>query len=246
MNGGTTPTNPPHYLTTNPSGLVTTYYWGTGFSNCANNYYSDADTTNYDWTTPNLQQNYCDIVSYAGGQSAKVFAHSMGNLLLGGSCYYGRSATVGSLGSCCNARYYNLAGPLTGTGIADLGASVQSVLNIIGVKVLSTADLAFKTSFPGLRSGSNKGGLTNAIASHGMILGSMCGNAYIGDGSPTSMGVECTALKALGPSTADCLVDWQGCANYWTGSTWANWLGGSFSSNSGCRTYGDNMNHLDR
>jgi len=151
-----------------PSTSFSSAYWG-DFEDeleglCTKFVYSDADTTNYTWDDKELMNSYYNRALKAyRDENGIVFAHSMGNMILGGACL--------RLG-LCDVRFYMSQGPMRGTAAAD---TLKALSDIFG-NTLAGSRKGLVSTYDGLKyATTNQEKLAYTVFSKGLLKGALCG-----------------------------------------------------------------------
>eukprot|EP01006_Ploeotia_vitrea_P035381 TRINITY_DN65862_c8_g7_i1.p1 TRINITY_DN65862_c8_g7~~TRINITY_DN65862_c8_g7_i1.p1 ORF type:complete len:670 (+),score=359.77 TRINITY_DN65862_c8_g7_i1:135-2144(+) len=234
-------------------------YWGDMKKelkgHCDTFIYGHFDTTNRGWDDATLQRSYylkCLEVYNNGGA---VFAHSMGNVILGGAC---------ADQNLCGCRWYGLQGPIRGSKAA---AKEDQIMKVIG-KRARTGSRSLAPSYQGMGwASSRKDAVSRAIGQKKLMKGAICGRS--GWGSGGRPGVILAAVKTIVYGNwkctggrywwgwckgwswvkADGVVGWDECAKYGykSGSSWRTWYigGSSFSTSRNSNWYNFEGNHQD-
>jgi hypothetical protein len=168
-----------------PDGTVVSY-WGHLESElaglCGSFTYSNQNTHGADWRDPKLQDSYYDTALDVVNRGGVVFAHSMGNTILGGACM-----TQGK----CGVKWYGLGNPIRGSAAAAL-AETRSLP--FGDYTPPSLD----PRVPGL----GDSGLARVVAGKGLLKGAMCGTSAQGSGGMAGAALIQSTSLAYGPSSA--------------------------------------------
>ena len=210
-------------------------YWGNfnaASTGCTTSTYTNGDTKNYGWNDRELQNAWYETAYRADVR----FGHSMGNLIMAGACLdQGK----------CYARWYNLAGPMRGSSLADVESDLAW---LIGNGDGSHNSL--RTNYRGFQGQSQANQIGAKVHTYDMIRGHACGYGGWGSGGTNAVALKAAWLIISGSN--DGLVPYTSCARggnsyyYWGRSDTI----GQTSSDTpedyeNHRYYKDEMNHQD-
>jgi len=166
-------------------------YWGSMETElqgiCSSFEYANFDTNTKGWNDAGLQNAYYDRALQVQNSGGLVFAHSMGNMILGGACY---------LQNKCSVRWIDLAGPEIGSRAANYLDLARAVL---GSGSYGNAYDTLKRSYPGLADGGNA--MANKVKSLNLVRASTCGTSGYGGGGLAGVGLAAIKLIAYCKST---------------------------------------------
>lgn len=134
---------------------------------CDSFLYSWANTDAYNWQDSQLQSSYYQKAQEVTNLGGIVIAHSMANAILAGACYM--------QGKC--VQWYSLGGGYSGQVVGNVGLAVLQPLGIPNV-IASGFDMMGN----GMRlSNNDKNGMAKVVYSKGLLKGSVCGTAPLGN-----------------------------------------------------------------
>jgi len=180
-------------------------YWGNMESIlsgiCTSFIYSYANTNGYSWADPALFTPYYNKAKEVIAAGGVVFAHSMGNPILGGACL---------INGWCDVNWYMIGGPLRG---AKSASTEGALLKIFGMHSnTGTRSLTNEANY--MKNGWNKDALSRTVNDRRLLKGALCGNRPWGGGGLS--GVAMYAVGALVYQGWECTGSFWGICYDWT------------------------------
>lgn len=219
-------------------------YWGNVRAElagiCQNFQFLWSDTNSRGWNNLALQDQYYNLALQVHNSGGLVFAHSMGNLILGGACFTQRK---------CSVRWINLGGPIRGSKCADWVWIAQKLL---GPDSYGAGYSSLKRTVNGLAESSTANGVIAAIQNNNLVRGSACGVAGFGSGG--SAGIALGAVKAVIYGLWECDRSFWGICYWWRNvpadglvhiEECGRWGGWGFSTSTQSRFFEYDGNHND-